>query len=77
MRLIRSEAVTMRDEIERRVEQLRVFPYSARVGRAEGTRELIIAHTPFIVIYTVGDDIILVRVLHGAQQWPPRDEDSV
>jgi len=35
------------------------------------TRELVAAGTPFIVIYMVGDDVDLIRVLHGAQKWPP------
>lgn len=64
-------AIGVRDEIENHTEQLRKFPYSGREGRLKGTRELVVAHTPFIVIYIVGEAVTLVRVLHGAQQWPP------
>jgi len=63
-------AIGMRDEIERQIERLREFPLLGREGRLENTRELVVAHTPFVVIYTVNDAIWLVRVLHGAQRWP-------
>lgn len=65
-------AIGMRDEIEGQIERLREFPLSGRVGRVAGTRELVVAHTPFIVIYIMDEAIRIVRVLHGAQQWPPR-----
>jgi toxin ParE1/3/4 len=66
-------ALDMWDEIERQVERLRDFPRSGRTGRMAETRELVVNGTPFIVVYTVGDNVDLIRVLHGAQQWPPRD----
>jgi plasmid stabilization system protein ParE len=32
-----------------------------------------VPRTPFIVAYQVRDDtIIILRILHGAQPWPPR-----
>jgi len=37
------------------------------------TRELVIARTPYVVAYTVDpqiDTVIILRVLHGARQWP-------
>lgn len=47
-------------------------PRIGRAGRVRGTRELIIARTPFIVIYRIrGDAIEIIHVLHGAQQWTP------
>jgi toxin ParE1/3/4 len=58
-------------EIEAQVEKLVAFPYSGRLGRVEGTRELVVNRTPFVVGYRVTRDAVLVlRVLHGAQQWP-------
>ena len=63
-------ALAMWDEIEGQVERLRDFPLSGRSGRVPETRELVVAGTAYIVIYVVGDDVDLVRVLHGAQQWP-------
>jgi toxin ParE1/3/4 len=64
-------ALNMWDEIEQQVERLSDFPRSGRTGRMVETRELVVSGTPFIVVYVVSDDVELVRVLHGAQQWPP------
>jgi addiction module RelE/StbE family toxin len=42
-----------------------------RPGRKQGTRELVLAPLPWILVYTIGaDSIDIVRVLHGAQRWP-------
>ena len=40
-------------------------------GRVEGTRELVFASLPFVAIYEVLDRVQVLRILHGAQQWPP------
>jgi toxin ParE1/3/4 len=48
-------------------------PKIGRRGRAAGTRELVIARTPFIVVYRVRakpQQVEIIRVLHGAQKWP-------
>ena len=64
-------AVSMDDRIESGIEILLQFPLSGRAGRVDGTRELVIAGTPYIAAYRVaGDTIRILRVLHGAQQWP-------
>ena len=50
---------------------LREYPLAGREGRLERTRELVIANTPFVAIYLVQQPAVLVlRILHGAQQWP-------
>ena len=47
------------------------FPHRGRPGKKVGTRELVISPLPYLVVYTVtGDVVFVVRVLHGAQQWP-------
>ena len=67
-------AIRMRDEIERRLEVLADYPRAGRRGRIGGTRELVLAGTPYIGIYRFrGDDVLILRVLHGARQWPPRE----
>ena len=46
---------------------------SGRQGRVPGTRELVVAKTPFVVAYRIRADAIEVaRVLHGARRWPDR-----
>ena len=53
------------------VQQLAAFPMSGRPGRVSGTRELVIANTPFVVAYTVvRHRIVVLAVYHGARQWP-------
>lgn len=64
-------ALAMWDEIESQVERLKEFPNSGRPGRLKGTRELVVPRTSFIVVYRVAKTHVeLIRVLHGAQQWP-------
>jgi len=64
-------AVTVDDRIRLQVEQLIRHPESGRIGRVEGTRELVIDRTPYITAYRVaGDTVRILRVLHSAQQWP-------
>ena len=47
------------------------FPETGRPGRIQGTRELVVGRTPFIVSYRVNDGSVeLLRVLHGRQRWP-------
>ena len=57
------------------INRLATFPGMGRTGRVAGTRELVVPRLPYVVIYTHHDDedhdIVIQRVLHGAQQWPP------
>jgi toxin ParE1/3/4 len=53
------------------VTSLKSFPNQGRVGRIEGTRELVLAPLPFIAVYRVKRTTVeIVRILHGAQRWP-------
>ncbi|ABF41090.1 Addiction module toxin, RelE/StbE [Candidatus Koribacter versatilis Ellin345] len=64
-------AVLVDDRIETQIEMLVQFPESGRQGRVEGTRELVVELTPFIVAYRIEVDCVrILRVLNGAQQWP-------
>jgi toxin ParE1/3/4 len=46
-------------------------PGIGRPGRIEGTRELVIHRTPYIAAYRIsGNTVRVLRLLHGAQQWP-------
>jgi toxin ParE1/3/4 len=66
-------ALAVWDEIERQVERLAAYPHSGRIGRIEGTRELVVNQTPYIVGYRVSEDaVFILRVLHGARQWPDK-----
>lgn len=64
-------AVTQGDRVEEQLDQLLQHPQMGRPGRKQGTRELVISRTPFIVVYRIkGKRIELLRLLHGSQQWP-------
>jgi addiction module RelE/StbE family toxin len=44
-----------------------------RPGRVEGTRELVVPRTRYIIAYTVfRDSVIILAVQHDAQKWPER-----
>jgi toxin ParE1/3/4 len=51
------------------VEALRNHPYLGRVGAEPGIRELVIGNTPYIVLYRVqGERVIISTIWHGAQR---------
>jgi plasmid stabilization system protein ParE len=50
---------------------LKTFPYAGRVGMKSGTRELVLAPLPYLMIYAVDDQSIhALRFLHAAQDRP-------
>jgi toxin ParE1/3/4 len=61
------------DAILAAVDRLVDHPRFGRPGRAHGTRELVVTRTPYVIIYPVDpSEVVILRVLHGAQRWPPR-----
>lgn len=67
-------AIIQGDRIEDQLNDLLMHPEMGRPGRKEGTRELVISRTPFVVVYRIrprAKRIELLCVLHGAQMWPP------
>jgi toxin ParE1/3/4 len=53
------------------IRSLKVMPYRGRIGRATGTRELVLTPLPYIVVYRVKDhQIEILHIYHGAQDWP-------
>lgn len=54
------------------IQSLKEWPHRGRVGREEGTRELLLFPLPHIVVYRVREQSIQVlRIYHGAQDRPP------
>ncbi len=53
------------------IASLHTFPNRGRLGRVEGTREVVFAPLPFVAVYEVRDEVHVLRILHGARQWPP------
>jgi toxin ParE1/3/4 len=53
------------------VQSLKQFPNRGRIGRVAGTRELIHSSLPYIIVYQVEQQTVqVVRVVHGAEDWP-------
>ena len=53
------------------IQSLRNMPYRGRYGRVENTRELVIPRLPYLAVYQVLQDrIVILNILHGAQKWP-------
>jgi toxin ParE1/3/4 len=53
------------------VTRLADHPYRGRQGKVSGTRELVLAQLPYVVVYAVSDDLIdVLRIIHGARRWP-------
>lgn len=52
------------------VELLSINPAMGKAGRVAKTRELVVAGTPYIVIYRVKNNRLeILRIFHGARQW--------
>ena len=49
---------------------LSISPMAGRVGRARGTRDLVLADLPYIIAYRVTDRVEILAVVRGAREWP-------
>jgi len=62
-------------------QQLLTHPHRGRPGRLVQTRELSVPRLPYIMVYSLSPsfidpkpDVTILRVLHGAMQWPPKEQ---
>ena len=63
-------AQVLKDEIEHKTSLLPERPQMYRPGRVDGTREMVVRPN-YIVVYAESPEmVIILRVLHAAQQWP-------
>jgi toxin ParE1/3/4 len=45
------------------------MPYSGRIGRVAGTREITVSGTPYLVAYKILENMIhVLAILHGARE---------
>ncbi len=57
--------------IKETVTLLGTHPRLGRPGRVQGSRELVVPGTPYIVAYAAnGDQVTILAVIHGARMWP-------
>jgi toxin ParE1/3/4 len=53
------------------VARLDQFPEIGRAGRRQGTRELAIPRLPYLIVYQLREQqVVLLRVLHSSLLWP-------
>ena len=65
----RADAIV--DRILASIDVLEQYPNIGRQGRIDGTRELVITGTPFIVFYRLRkSQVEILGVLHAARKWP-------
>jgi addiction module RelE/StbE family toxin len=56
--------------IYRRIRSLKAAPNRGRPGHRNGTRELILAPLPYVIVYSVKSGAVqILHVYHGAQDW--------
>ncbi|MDR2869041.1 MAG: type II toxin-antitoxin system RelE/ParE family toxin [Deferribacteraceae bacterium] len=53
--------------IEGAVDKLLTFPNIGRIGRIEGTRELIMPDMPFVIVYQISENIEILNVWHTSR----------
>jgi toxin ParE1/3/4 len=47
------------------------MPNAGRMGRVNGTREIVVPGTSYLVAYRIHEETIQVlAIMHGAQEWP-------
>lgn len=64
-------AQQLKDDIEAKVAALPDHPDMYRVGRVANTREMVV-RSNYVVVYGIhAGTVVILRVLHAAQQWPP------
>lgn len=57
--------------IETTITEMAHFPLSGRAGRLRGTREWVVARTPYTIIYRpMQGVVVVVSIVHGKQDWP-------
>ena len=65
----RADAIV--DRILAGIDVLEQYPSLGRHGRLDGTRELVITGTPFIVFYRLQkSQVEILGILHAARKWP-------
>jgi len=64
-------------KIKERTVLLQDNPFIGRMGRVDGTRELVIAETPYLLPYRIKEQQIqILAVFHGARKWPATFEST-
>ena len=58
-------------ELYESIRSLKTSPRRGRLGREEGTRELVLSRLPYIVAYRIKEQTVeVLHIFHGAQNRP-------
>ena len=63
-------AQALKDDIETKASQLRQNPRLYRVGRVDGTREMVVRSNYIVVHAEDPRTVTILRVRHAARRWP-------
>ena len=64
------------EHLRRSISLLSDNPEIGHTGDLPGTRELGVAHTPYIVVYAItSEEVVVYRIIHGSRRWPPGDDE--
>ena len=63
-------AQALKEDIETRASQLRETPRLYRVGRVDGTREMVVRSNYLVVYAEDPRTVTILRVPHAARLWP-------
>ena len=62
--------------VHKAMQNLTTFPNMGRRGKMHHSRELGVPGLPYVIVYTLAEDVVrVVRVYHGAMRWPPGEEE--
>lgn len=51
-------------------QSLQTHPAMGRAGHLSGTRELVVAQTPYLIVYRIRQNCVeILRLWHGRQNW--------
>lgn len=63
-------ALALDESFEAKAELARQSPTLYRMGRLDGTREIVVRPN-YLIVYLIEPDVIqILRVLHARQRWP-------
>ena len=61
------------NRIDKAANLLTLMSHVGRKGRVNGTRELVVLRTPYILVYRIQSGLPeIVRVYHASRRWPSR-----
>ncbi|MBV8534711.1 MAG: type II toxin-antitoxin system RelE/ParE family toxin [Alphaproteobacteria bacterium] len=67
-------ALRVGQRIREAADLLRYFPHAGRLGRVSGTREWVVRHTPYVIVYELYPanlaEIMVLGVFHCRQERP-------